>query len=279
MEHKHFPDNKDLTPLQLIKKVSSSYKKYRIKSLKSTADKDTLDYLIILAEITYPAYCNHWKEDDAKIEWVSPEEKFSINYNLHTPTGPTNIRLRGMRDALIRINGDSGIFETKTKSRINEEEIRDGLKSDMQTMIYLFATYLETGELPKKVLYNVIRRSTMYRRKEESIISYAKRLEEDIDKRPDFYFMRWEVDITKTDVINFKSKTLDPLLIQFVDWYNSVKKNINDRFQSPCHFQNSNALFGKYGRSDMWAAMQGNTRPYSIRKVPFPELQESFEDS
>jgi len=141
-----------------------------------------------------------------------------------------------MRDGRIRIYNKLGIFETKTKSRIDEADIRDGLKADMQTMIYLFATYLDSKEFPETVLYNVIRRSTMYQRKDESIKSFIDRIKHDMSIRPDYYFMRWEVTVTKEDITSFVKKTLDPILIQFVSWYNSIKKNEKDRFLSPYHF-------------------------------------------
>ncbi len=268
--------NPNHSPIQVAKQITKGYKQLRSKSLLSTADKDSLEGIIQLIEATFPAYCNHWAADDEAIQWVKREEKFAVKYTIHTETGPVTVLLRGMRDGIIRVYKKLGLFETKTKSRINESDIRDGLKADMQTMFYLHATYLEKKEMPETVLYNVIRRSSMYRKKDESIKSYVERIKKDISIRPDYYFMRWEVTVTKTDLNNFVKKTLDPILIQFINWYNSVKKNPTDRFQSPFHFLNSNALFNKYGRSDMFTAIHGNYRPYRVRSVPFPELEESF---
>ncbi len=275
----HLEKHPNKTPEQIARQITSNYREMRTGNLLSSHDRDSLDHIILLTDITFPEYCKYWQEDDAQIEWVKREEKFSVNYNLPVPHGPAvNIRLRGMRDAVIRVDNRLGIFETKTKSQINTDDIRDGLKADMQTMFYIFATYLQYDEIPETVLYNVIRRSSMYCRKDESIISYGDRLREDMQRRPDHYFMRWESVVTKTDVLNFIQRTLNPILVQFVNWSNSIKKK-EDRFQSPYHFLNSNALFGKYGRSDMWEAIHGNYRPYRIRSSVFPELEESFLDS
>lgn len=274
VEHQY--THKNETPLQVVRKINKAYKTLRKKTLFSTTDKDTLECLTQLVEATFPPYCEYWKEEDAQVTWVNREDKFNVNYNVRVPdSNPINIRLRGMRDGVIRVYGKLGIFETKTKSRINELEIKDSLKADMQTMIYLLATYIEYGEFPETVLYNVVRRSSIYRRKNESVKDYIDRISEDMRKRPSYYFMRWESTVTKEDLQDFLHKTLNPLLIQFSTWYNSVKKNPQDRFQSQYHFLNSNALFGKYGRSDMWDAIHGNFRPYRIRTVVFPELEES----
>jgi len=189
LEHQYnFPN---LTPKQIANKVCNAYKKGRQSTLLNTRERETLENLINLVKVTFPAYCSYWEEDDQAIEWIQREDKFKVLHTIPTESGPVKVYLRGMRDGVIRIHGKSGIFETKTKSRIDESDIRDGLKADMQTMIYAFATYLARKEMPEYVYYNVIRRSTMYRRKDESITNWCNRISEDIQKRPSYYFLRW----------------------------------------------------------------------------------------
>ena len=269
---------KGLPPEVVVEQITNQYRSFRAKSILSSSEKDTLNLILGLAKVTFPLYCKYWEKSDRKISWIKREEKFSVHYSLPTPTGSQDILLRGMRDGIFRQDGVLGVFETKTKSVMpNEDNMKDSLKNDMQTMLYSFTTFLETGEKPQKVLYNVIRRSKMYRRKEENLNSYLKRVEEDIKSRPEHYFQRWNISITSEDLTNFVNNSLNPILVEFVHWYKSIKKKPLERSLSPYHYQNYNALFGKYGRSIMFEATQGNYRNYTCREHPFPELSDSFQ--
>jgi len=270
------------SPLEVIRNITNKYRAWRSKTLLNNNELDTLEFLCGLAEITFPAYCKYWETDDRKLSWVERESKFDIPYTLDERT----IRLRGMRDGLFRMKLPGlatpalGIFETKTKSRISEQEIRDGLMADMQTLFYCFVTKLITGEYPKRVKYNIIRRSDTYRRKDESTPTYLSRVKDDIEKRPDHYFSRFTVDLIQRDIDRFQQLTLDPLLRRFVAWWDSVKKNPvgKGRFESsPLHSLNLGALTTKYGKADMWQVIvNGNMTPYRIRSEVFPELEDSF---
>lgn len=267
--------------LEAIYHVTSKYRVWRGKTLLNPRESDTLDFLCGLAEITFPAYCDYWDADDKKLNWIGREEKFDVPYDVQMPDGSIRtIRLRGMRDGLFRPKQSIlGLFETKTKSRISENEIRDGLKADMQTLFYIFVTYLERGELPTTIKYNIIRRSDKKPHKNESVDSQLDRIKKDIKARPDFYFMRFNAELVKKDVDEFVRRTLNPLLVRFIHWWDNLKKSPlgNDRFQSPFHSLNLNSLIGKYGRADMYSAIvDRNRRPYRIRTAVFPELEDSF---
>lgn len=268
------------SPRKAIQAVIKAYKKLREKASLNSSERDTLEYLCALAEVTFPLYCEYWKEDDERITWVGREERFQIQHTVMLPDGPREILLRGMRDGLFRVNGRLGLFETKTKSRISEMEIISGLRSDMQTLFYCFVTLLETGEMPKTIKYNIIRRSDLYRRQSgrEPIISYTKRIQEEIEAAPEKYFSRYKVELSKHDIENFQRQTLDPLLRRFIHWWDHVKKNPCGvgRFESPYHSLNCGSLIGKYGKADMWELMVNkNTRPYYRRTAVFPELEDS----
>lgn len=238
-------------------------------------------YLCALADVTFPAYCEYWAHDDKKVDWIGREEKFDVPYEVQTPDGPRTIRLRGMRDGLFKLAKVMGVFETKTKSRISENEIRDNLRSDMQTLFYCFVTWVETGEMPRIIKYNVVRRADLYRRSSgrEPIVEFMKRVKTDIATRPEHYFSRFRADLSSRDLSEFKRRTLDPLLCRFIHWWDNLKKSPvgNDRFKSPYHSLNCNALIGKYGKADMWEMLvKKNMKPYRIRTEVFPELEDSF---
>lgn len=281
------------SPEACVQSVCEQYRKWRIPTLLHTKERDALECLLGLCEVTFPRYARYWNEDDSRIPWIKRESKFRVPYEVSTPEGPRKLYLRGMRDGLYRVpnTGSLGVFETKNKARIVDDDIKDGLKADMQTMFYVWATFLETGEMPEQVIYNVIRRTTLYRRKgdarkktaAETTPQYLKRVAEDIDKAPDNYFLRWRVDLVKDDVIQFVVKTLNPLLIRLIQWEDSLKKTplLHERWldgnRSPFHFLNLNALVGKYGKVQEYELIVNNARRhYRLRKEVFPELEESF---
>ena len=264
-------------PEEVIHRITTHYKKYRGKTLVNTKEKDALNTLLDLAEVVFPEYCKYWSDDDAALQWVGKEEKFSVPYTLPTPQGNRELTLRGMRDGLYRAKNTFGLFETKTKGQISDNTIMDSLHRDMQTMMYLFATYLELGEYANEIKYNVIRRPGLYRRKGEESVAYVRRCKEDIISRPDFYFRRYRVTILQEDITKFVKETLNPTLVLFVQWWDSIKKNPLKRFESPYHHLNSIALVGRYGKSRMWDAVHNNFSPYYVRDTIYPELAESFQ--
>lgn len=91
---------------------------------------------------------------------------------------------------------------------------------------------LTTLEIPVGgVIYNVVRRPlsggrhsiTRHKAKgktpEESQESFYERLSEEIRSDPEFFFMRWRVEISPHDIETFKNHTLDPILEQLCDWW------------------------------------------------------------
>ena len=266
----------------------------------NSGERDDLKLLVGLCEVIFPAYCRYWAKDDSQIDWVGCEAKFKVEYDLAMDPGRQpdpisgnafNVRkiiLNGMRDRLFRMLHPTtkkpilGVFETKTKSRISEKEINTGLRADLQTLMYLFVTWLEMGEIPQYVKYNIVRRPdghVPYRPKHSSVVDYLKLVKDDVAKRPDFYFSRWGVDVTKAELVSFKTKTFDPLLRRFIAWWDGVKKNPlgKGRFEYPHHSLNLNALTTKYGIADVWELIVNqNYRPYRIRSEAFPELADSF---
>lgn len=280
------------TPEECIHSITSQYRNWRIPTLLHQGERDTLEGILSLAELTFPPYCRYWAADDKKIEWIARESKFKIPYEVQTPEGPRKVLFRGMRDGVYRVpkTGKLGIFETKNKSKIDDAEIRDGLKADMQTLFYSFVTFLELGEMPEQVTYNIIRRCTVYKRKgrgknavPETQEAYMKRVKQDIDKHNNQYYIRYAVDLLHSDINYFVTRTLNPLLVAFIQWHDSLKKNplYHERWaegnRSPYHFLNLNGLQGKYGKSQMWEfIVNGNLRHYRVRQEVFPELEDSF---
>lgn len=278
----HFYDDVTQSPSKVAAKVCLAYEKFRKPTLFKN-EHENFQLLLALAEMMFPLCVKYWADDDQEIDWVEQEQKFKTSYEFTDIDGKKRtIYLRGMRDGVFREDGMLGVFETKTKSVVQENAIRDQLKADLQTLIYVTTSMIELGEMPKKVMYNVIRRTQMKRKQNESIATFIKRVKADIIKRPKHYFMRWNVDLLKSDITKFRRETLDPLLRIYCQWADSLKKigaldgKPDKRFDSPYHFRNCTALVGRYGRVDMFDLLTKNsTAGYWKRKSCFPELDES----
>jgi len=158
------------------------------------------------------------------------------------------------------------LFETKFKARIDEEGIEDMLPLDLQVMLYLYALSMIYGKQPMGVLYNVIRRPALHQKKGEPLKEYADRVFEDAAARPDHYFIRWDMKITKAEIEAWKVGTLDPLMADVRNWA-----------EGGPHYLNSEALITKYGRCDLYEyIVRGSRSLYYRRASAFNELEETI---
>lgn len=278
----HYYNDTTQSPTQVAAKVCKAYEAWRSKTLFKN-EHENFQILLGIAEMMFPLCVKYWAEDDNEIDWIAQEEKFKTPYEFTDIDGKKRtVYLRGMRDGVYREAGNLGVFETKTKGQVNPNNIRDQLKADLQTLIYVTTAMIEFGEMPKHVMYNVIRRPGLKRKVNEPLNTFLKRIKADVVKRPKWYFMRWNVDLLKSDITKFRNETLDPLLRIFCQWADDLKKTgcfdgkPDKRFGTPFHFRNCSALVGKFGRVEMFDLLtKGDTKGYYKRKSCFPELDES----
>lgn len=130
-----------------------------------------------VVKLTFPLYLEYWSRHSGarRVQHLVQEQVFRVPYRL--PSGRT-VYLRGKWDGvdLVGSGKDAGVwlFETKTKGEINEEQIKQQLSFDLQTMLYLTAlTEQPSCDLPRTgylrcsdgreapvqgVCYNVVRR-------------------------------------------------------------------------------------------------------------------------
>ena len=168
-------------------------------------------------------------------------------------------------DLIGKRNGGIYLQENKSKGDIYEEQLKRQLRFDLQTMLYLVALHeyqypteklLKEGqeaEGPEEfndhkilgVRYNVIRRPLSggkgsIRRHQpsksnpqgESKADFYARVAQYIKDEPEFFFMRWKVEISDADIDKFKREFLNPVLEQLCDWYEWIvsvpKENLWD---------------------------------------------------
>jgi len=257
--------------------ASTTYFKTRSKTVRHANDRDQLEKLCKIAEALYPIYYDYWKEDDESYNWVARERVFQVSHTFYTTLGtPRTINLCGMRDGEFRNSKkELCLRETKTKSTIDKDMLRDALKTDTQVMFYIYSLYLEYGEHPTTCSYNIIRRPGLRQRQNESLSNFCKRIKKDVENRLDFYFWRVNITILPRDISHFVEKTLNPALLMLTGWWESIQKHPFDRFRSPYHIQHLPALWTKYGKSPLYDLMvRHDYNSCYQRSQPFPELSE-----
>lgn len=263
------------SPEKVIRDVTSSYFKSRKDTLNPT-DTNSLELLLANAEAIFPLYVDYWADYDSKLTWIEREKVFKVPHTfLDTNGNAKEVVLTGMRDGGYRNPlGKLALFETKTKSSIDDIAIQDGLRADLQTCLYLLSLQKEMREEPEEILYNIIRRPQLRQKKDEHVEAYKERVIEDIKARPEWYFRRFEVTVVPGDLENFVQTTLDPVLRQLLQWWESIKDDPFARWASPYHYRSLPALMTKYGKAWHYnLTVRGLKNEYYRKSSPFPELE------
>jgi len=231
-----------------------------------------------LLECTMPAYFR--RADSPKLKnyndfktknWLGLEQKFRMPFGFRGVAGH-NISLRGMLDGVFTQGPAIWLLETKNLSRIAEDDIQATLGCSLQNMFYMTVLTLKYPDKPiGGILYNVLRRPGQRRGVKETMPAFLQRIKDDIKKRPNHYFMRYRLAITKAEIDEWANTTLRPMLFQFLDWWSEGAGD------SPQHFMNPNALITKYGRAEMFSPIvDGNYGGFHRRKHVFVELESAI---
>jgi len=226
--------------------------------LQYRTQQEQVDHWYCVCTTQFPLYVNHWnKHPDMKGRTnLFAERVFKLQYKL--PSGRV-VFLRGKFDSVDLIRGASkndrtGIWlqENKSKGSVDTVNLQRQLRFDLQTMFYSVA--LREGQdgddlqtdWPDEfndhpilgVRYNVIRRplsggkGSIVRHKPsksnpqgETKESFYGRVGGIIQDSQDEYFFRWNVDVTRAEVMTFRKQFLDPILEQLCEWWDWVKGN------------------------------------------------------
>jgi hypothetical protein len=214
----------------------------------TSTQKDTMEMAYLLAEAIWPYYTTMWP-DDQSWKWVRVEDSFNV------PLTDAGTIMRGIYDGVCKRDSGVWIFETKGMSRVDEGNIEQTLPFSLQNMMYVVAYWLQSGEFPAGIIYNVIRRPGQEMKQKESFAAFRDRIQADIEKRPEFYFMRWEIEITKTQIERWYSQVFMPILMDLKQWS-----------EGGIHYMNPDALVTKYGRCDLFDVMVNDNYAFVERK-------------
>jgi hypothetical protein len=133
------------------------------------------------------------------------------------------------------------------------------------------------------ILYNVIRRAGLRRKVNETLVDFLARIGEDIDERPEHYFLRWEHILSTEEVDLFLTRMLDPILEQIYDWWESIKTHPFEPWvdrggnMNPLHYQRPFGVYDPMGVKGYGNYFQlltkGSYFGLHQREDVFPELE------
>lgn len=264
----------DVQRKRLTKPPGATYLDRRLSELQKlwlqenpfAGEKDRADAertWALLAAIL-PLYCQHWHEDFTKVEWTRVESEFRIPVEVTRHGRVWRTFFRGKIDGgFFNQKGRSVVFETKTKSRMDEGNLVDILPYELQINMYTSAVWHQDRKMPASVLYNVIRRPGLRQGQNETYESFLARLTSDIKARPDFYFVRMDMKVEPAELERFRME-LGDLIADFLDWW----------YGYVGHYRNSGQCENKYGTC--WALPicgHGSYDTVFMRKTVFRELE------
>jgi hypothetical protein len=256
---------------RLCRRVETAWKEENPR-----ADAESLQYLefsMILLEALMPQYFRYWKKD-FQLLWDRVESEFKVAIAIEHPRHHGKFLktfVRGKMDGSYRrtAKGRPWLFETKTKSNLGEKgegDLADILPHELQANIYLLHLWWLEKVLPEGLLYNIIRRPGLRQKKSESVLKYARRVAEDIRKRPEYYFVRMQMSVSKKDLERNELELRD-MVSDFILWWNGLAG----------HYKNSDACQGKYGTCAMLPiCSRGDYSGFYKRKTVFRELADEL---
>ena len=243
-------------------------KKWRLENLKPNTE--ALQYLetsLALMEQTLPIYFDFWKKDFTKMNWKSLETNFKIPLTFDWPVSEAKVTvlIRGKRDGEFT-SPNLWLFETKFKSMISEGDIVETLSFETQVLLYIWAMWMENKKkvVPKGVMYNIVRRTSLKQKSGEPLNKYALRIAEDMKERRKFYFIRMEAAITLPELEKFE-KELISIVKDMYTWWKGEGQ----------HYKNTYSCIGKYGRCSMLGVCSRDDWSGLVkRKTMFKELED-----
>lgn len=224
---------------------------------------------ILKAWATLPMYFKYWKTDFTTRHWLEIENEFKIPMTVTVHGQTVRTFLRGKIDgAFVLPKSKHGraprLMETKTWTQVDEAMIVDTLPLNQQTGIYCMALEAKTKRQPVEVELNIIRKTALRQGKHESLEQYATRIGKDVKLRPDWYFIRMQMQIQNHDMERMRGD-VSALVQDFLSWW----------YGHSAHYRNDQSC-SLYNRPcDMLQKCTYNdTADLFKRKAVFSELED-----
>jgi len=227
--------------------------------MPSTKLSDTLIVCLTKAEPILQMYFKRWAGDFSgkkypvmtrtvqPVKWISLEKRREVKFEVDGQA----FNIFGTLDGVFETKShNEWIIDTKCLSMINAPDIIDTLQWQVQFMLYAWM-WSKIGRKPKGIVMNVIRRPGLVWSDGMTSIDYIHKVLTHIQEKGfDHYFSRFQLELTKKDLLNFEVEFLTPVLTEMLMWW---------RGDLP-HYVNWPHLINKYGRCQMFVPItQGDT--------------------
>lgn len=256
--------SKPIEITEIIKKHIANYEN-EVKDKNVNLDTDEIEYSEIiysLAEKMLPLYFQY-RASDFEAEVIYNETEFCLDFELDDCKEIKIVPIRGKIDLGLKKNNKLWIYDTKCLSVIQPDIIVGTVQHEIQPMLYLWASHV-MNDNPTGFSYNIIRRPSQRRKKDEKINDFTDRIMEDIVNRPEHYFLRINMEISKDEVNSWFVNEFLFILTEISKWeYNEFYPR----------YINPNTLQTKYGKSQYFELLchKNQTLYYKALK-PFSEL-------
>ena len=204
----------------------------QLQSIRAIYGIENADPLVETIRKQSEIYKEFWKEEDTRFGKGQREEKLDTLYKL--PNGKS-VRLIGYIDRFHNnVNGHQYIIDTKARGK-EQEHLLDGLHLDIQMMFY---SLLTPHSPHKTIIHDVVHRigaipSSPRKRKAESIEELKQRQLQHCIDNPEKYFARFRKQVFLEDFYNFKTYVFNPLLTDFVHWYENLGTENSTNWMKP----------------------------------------------
>jgi hypothetical protein len=231
-----------------------------IDKYKLPGSPKEVEELKTVASVMIAGYQRHYSKDFKEKRFESVEGKFAVQFGSYLLLGKKDGRFRDKM-------GGRWHIEHKNYVRINEDFLMQHLSFDLQNMFYALADLIEFKKPLNGVLYNIIRKPET--KKERSNQELYKHIQQEIVKKPEHYYIRYEVPYANNDIEEFKHSLFIQLdeLSKIIVFCKPMDHHLLNYF-----YKNESACDGKYQCPFLGACSTGNMCGYRQRAVLFPEL-------
>lgn len=206
-----------------------------------------------IAEIMVRGALDMWSEwpEQAEVEFSLPLRNPSTGRQSRTHS------YAGVMDGLC----DRFVWEHKSSSRVDASYM-DRLDVDFQVSAMLEAASIRLKKAMRQMIYTILRKPTMKRRKNDTVEDYLKRMEDDYAKRPEFYYFRETITRTEEEMDLWRREAWE------------IHKRILYTQNGGLPVRNTESCVGRFGRcSFLDLCCKAVTRDaYRVIDNPHPEL-------
>lgn len=217
--------------------------KVDLSLLKKLKQDEMESYWKAVGQAQVDVYFNHYKNDFKHFD-INPKLVETI-----IETEYQGVRLKGMVDLPVKLDGGYYIMDHKTTSRIDKKVLM-GWDFRFQFMFYVWLAKRQWPDLKiKGFIPNAIKKPEIKLKVNESHFEFAERVRMDMRDRCELYFWRDTCIIKKDDMDHFEREILQPKIdrLKFMldtkvpDKYKAaIVRNKNTdhclRYGQPCEF-------------------------------------------